>query len=71
MHDLEIITVLDANLAERRPGHNFKIPFHRDAQRIESKLVQHLRDADGALQPLVLAVDADTDTSVQAHRGTQ
>jgi hypothetical protein len=67
MHDLEIVTVLDAHLSERCAWHDLQIALDGHPQRIKAKLIDHLRHGDPTGDAAMLAVHADSQASVEAH----
>jgi hypothetical protein len=67
MHDLIIVAVLDADLAQRPSRNDLQIALDRYPQRVEPELVQHLGYADSAHHPAVLAVDSDTQATIETH----
>jgi replication fork clamp-binding protein CrfC len=67
MDDLEVVAILDADLAKRRARHDFEIALDSNAQRIEAELVQHLGNSDFARYPAVFAVDPNSKASIETH----
>ena len=68
MHDLVIVAILDTNLTKAGPWHDLQIALDRDAQRVDAELVQHLGDTDTARHSPMLAVDPDSEASIETHR---
>ena len=48
-------------------ANDFKIPLHRHANGVESKLADHLGNADALVHPAMLAVDAHLDCVIDRH----
>jgi hypothetical protein len=67
MHDLIIVAVLDADLAQARARDDVEVAFDRHPQRVESKLAKHLDERDSARHAAVLAVHFDREASIESH----
>jgi len=68
MHDFIVVAVLYADLTKAGARDNLQIALDRDTERVNPKLVQHLDDAHSARHPAMLAVDADSEASIETHR---
>ncbi len=71
MDDLEVVAILDANLRERIARNDLEVALDRHAHRIEPEFVEQLDQIDPTGHALMLAVDANSEGSIEAHDGFQ
>jgi hypothetical protein len=71
MHDFEIVAVLNADFRQGRARHNLEISLDCHPSWIEPQSVHHLGHADSARHAPMLAVDPDSEASIEAHRACQ
>jgi hypothetical protein len=64
MHDLEVVTVLDADVLQHRARNDFKIPLDSHAERIKTKTVDHLSNAYSSRNASMFAIDPDCEAAV-------
>jgi hypothetical protein len=69
MHNLEIVTVLNPSLAERRARHDLQIALDRDPHGIEAEAAYHLGNGGVAGYSAVLAIDPNSNAPIETHDG--
>lgn len=67
MDNLIFVSVLDADLRQRRTRYDLKIALYGDFPRVDADLVQHSRDADPASNSAMFAIDSHFEAFIRAH----
>ena len=67
MDDLVIVAVLDHRLRQKRARDHREIALDRDSMRVESKLVEHVGNADPAVDPAMFTIDPNSKGTVERH----
>ena len=69
MHDLEVVTVLDHHVRQRRARHDLHVALHRDLLGHEPQFGREFGEAQPGGDALVLAVDGDRDGAIGMGHG--